>query len=157
VTGPDDPGGSDGSGSSDRTGGADRADGSARPAGSDCSADADRSAASAEADAGAAHRGDTGKAGPTEATIARRWIVRGQVQGVGFRYFTRSVARGLRLVGRVRNRPDGTVEIEVAGDPEKVADLEAWVRQGPPGAAVTAVHQEPITPDPSWDRFDIYR
>jgi acylphosphatase len=96
-------------------------------------------------------------AGPPEAIVARRWIVRGQVQGVGFRYFTRSVARGLHLVGRVRNLPDGSVEIEVAGDPERVADLEAWVRQGPPGSGVTALHEEPCAPNPTWDRFDIDR
>jgi acylphosphatase len=101
--------------------------------------------------------GGTSDAGPPEAVVARRWNVCGQVQGVGFRYFTRSVARGLRLVGRVRNLPDGSVEIEVAGDPEKVADLAAWVRQGPPGAAVTALREEPITPNPTWDRFDIDR
>ena len=87
--------------------------------------------------------------------IAVRLRLRGRVQGVGFRYFTRGVARELGVVGRVRNLPDGDVEIEAAGEPERVEEFKTWMRQGPPGAAVAGLHEEPLATVPAWDRFDI--
>jgi acylphosphatase len=87
--------------------------------------------------------------------VAVRLRLRGRVQGVGFRYFARGVARDLGLTGRVRNLPNGQVEIEVAGEREKVEELKAWMRQGPPGAAVTALDEEPLAAAPDWDRFEI--
>ena len=83
-------------------------------------------------------------------------LLRGRVQGIGFRYFARGLARRLGLAGRVRNLPDGGVEIEVAGEAAKVEELKAAVRQGPPGAAVTAMREEPLPPaDAAWERFEI--
>jgi acylphosphatase len=87
--------------------------------------------------------------------VAVRLWLRGRVQAVGFRYFTRSVARELGLAGRVRNLRDGRVEIEVAGDAEKVEEFKARMRQGPPGAVVTAVDEESLAAAPDWDRFEI--
>ena len=87
--------------------------------------------------------------------VALRIRLRGRVQGVGFRYFVRGVARELGVAGRVRNLPDGDVEIEVAGEAEKVEELKAWVRRGPPGAAVAGLREEPLTGEPAWDRFEI--
>lgn len=87
--------------------------------------------------------------------IAVRLRLRGRVQGVGFRYFTRGVARELGVVGRVRNLPDGDVEIEVAGEPERVEEFKTWMRQGPPGAVVAGLDEEPLATVPAWDRFDI--
>jgi acylphosphatase len=87
--------------------------------------------------------------------VALRLRLRGRVQGVGFRWFVRRVARELGLAGRVRNLRDGSVEIEVAGDPEKVKELEARVRQGPPGAAVAGLHEERLAAEPDWDSFEI--
>jgi acylphosphatase len=89
--------------------------------------------------------------------VAVRWTVRGRVQGVGFRYFTRSMARELGLVGRVRNLPEGHLQVEVAGQPDKVQELKAWVRQGPPGSAVTDLGEEPLVVESAWERFDIDR
>jgi acylphosphatase len=63
-------------------------------------------------------------------------LVRGRVQGVGFRYFTRAAALRAGVQGWVRNNPDGTVEIAAAGEPGALARLEDHIRQGPPGARV---------------------
>lgn len=57
--------------------------------------------------------------------------VYGTVQGVGFRYHVRQAARRLRLSGYVLNQPDGTVELEAAGDPSAVAELLRTVEHGP--------------------------
>lgn len=91
---------------------------------------------------------------------AVRWRVRGRVQGVGFRWYTRGVAQafgGGRIAGRVRNLPDGSVEIEAAGTGEDLALFEEEVRRGPRGARVDALEEESITPVPAWDRFEIDR
>lgn len=57
----------------------------------------------------------------------------GDVHGVGFRYETRALARGLNLAGWVRNATDGTVEILAQGQKEILEKLIAWVRKSPPG------------------------
>ena len=65
-------------------------------------------------------------------------IVSGDVQGVGYRYTMRMVARDAGVTGWVRNRPDGTVEAEIEGAPAQVDEVLAWMAQGPPGARVDA-------------------
>jgi acylphosphatase len=65
-----------------------------------------------------------------------RVTVRGEVQGVGYRYTMRMVARDLGVSGWVRNRRDGTVEAEVEGTPAQVDEVLAWMAEGPPGARV---------------------
>ena len=67
--------------------------------------------------------------------------VRGRVQGVGFRYFVLRRAQALGLAGWVRNRSDGSVEIEAEGDRVAVEALAAEVRRGPPGAHVAEVER----------------
>jgi acylphosphatase len=71
--------------------------------------------------------------------LARRYLVRGRVQGVGFRYYTHRAALAAGVEGWVRNNPDGTVEIAAAGEPESLARLEHDIRQGPRGARVDQV------------------
>jgi acylphosphatase len=66
-------------------------------------------------------------------------LVRGRVQGVGFRWFVRETARDLGLAGWVRNRPDGTVEVAAEGSAVTLERLRDELRKGPPGAAVTSV------------------
>lgn len=66
-------------------------------------------------------------------------LVRGRVQGVGFRWYVREAARTLGLAGWVRNRPDGTVEVAAQGDGEMLERLRDMLRAGPNGATVTAV------------------
>lgn len=77
---------------------------------------------------------------------ARRFLVRGRVQGVGFRYFTLEAARGEGLHGWVRNTESGAVEIEAEGEQEALYRFEARVRTGPGGARVDAVETDEIAP-----------
>lgn len=81
--------------------------------------------------------------------VRRRIVVRGRVQGVGFRYSTLQAARRLGVVGWVRNRPDGSVLCEAQGPPDRVDALIEELRRGPPGARVDAVSitdLEPVHP-----------
>lgn len=73
------------------------------------------------------------------ATTRRRLIVRGRVQGVGYRWSCREEALRLGLAGWVRNLPDGSVEVAVEGDEVAVDRLASWCRQGPSPARVTEV------------------
>ncbi len=72
----------------------------------------------------------------TEATLVRRVVVEGFVQGVGYRDFARRAAMRHRISGWVRNRADGTVEALVAGAPDDVEAMLAEMRRGPRGAEV---------------------
>jgi acylphosphatase len=69
-------------------------------------------------------------------------VVRGRVQGVGFRYFVLRRADAVGVAGWVRNRPDGAVELEAEGPRSELERLVAAVTRGPTGAHVTAVEQE---------------
>lgn len=71
--------------------------------------------------------------------VARRFLVRGRVQGVGFRFFVCEAARVENLNGWVANRPDGQVEVAAEGDQEAVARFERRLYLGPPGARVEDV------------------
>ncbi|MCA9677476.1 MAG: acylphosphatase [Kofleriaceae bacterium] len=68
-----------------------------------------------------------------------RIVVRGVVQGVSYRASTRVTAAELGVVGWVRNRADGAVELEAQGDDAQLAALQAWCAHGPPLAEVTGV------------------
>jgi acylphosphatase len=70
---------------------------------------------------------------------ARKYIVRGQVQGVGYRFFVVREARALDLSGYVRNLPDGTVEIVAEGTEEVLRELERRLSDGPPASIVQSV------------------
>jgi acylphosphatase len=71
--------------------------------------------------------------------VLRRVVVRGRVQGVGFRAFVEEEARQRRIAGWVRNRRDGSVEAVFAGLLDEVDTMTAAVRRGPPAARVEAV------------------
>ena len=77
---------------------------------------------------------------------ARRFLLRGRVQGVGFRYFAESRAMVEGLHGWVRNRADGTVEVSAEGDRDAVDRFEAALRRGPAGAVVEDVIVEEDAP-----------
>ena len=80
---------------------------------------------------------------------ARRFIVRGRVQGVFFRDSTRRVAETLGLTGHALNLPDGGVEVLACGDPEAVGKLGAWLHEGPPMSRVDSVDSTDVeTPPP---------
>ena len=69
----------------------------------------------------------------------RGFRVRGRVQGVGFRWWTRRRASDLGLRGTVRNHPDGTVEVHAAGDHETLEVFATELEVGPPMAQVEGV------------------
>ncbi len=71
--------------------------------------------------------------------------VRGRVQGVGFRWWTRLQARNLGVDGTVRNAADGSVEVQARGEAAALDELRRRLSSGPPGAHVDAV--EPIEVD----------
>ncbi len=92
------------------------------------------------------------------AAQAYRFWVSGHVQGVGFRWYIRREAVELGLTGRVRNLPDGRVEVAVsAGKPEALSAFRERLRQGPPGARVTRLEEEEMSAVPDWDGFSIDR
>ena len=70
-----------------------------------------------------------------------RAVIRGRVQGVGYRVWTEMTALELGLEGWVRNRRDGTVEALFAGPQEAVEAMLEACRQGPPGARVEAIDE----------------
>lgn len=72
---------------------------------------------------------------------AVRLIIRGYVQGVGYRWWARGEARRLGLDGWVENRPDGSVELVAAGTSDAVRQLVDACRSGPSAARVVAVDQ----------------
>jgi acylphosphatase len=84
---------------------------------------------------------------------ARRWLIRGVVQGVGFRHATRREALRLGLRGWVRNRGDGTVEVVAVGDATRLDALERWARHGPPAARVEQVEAAAM-PDDAVEQLD---
>ena len=71
--------------------------------------------------------------------IARRVVVHGYVQGVGFRYSVQQAARVRGVAGWVRNRGDGAVEAVFEGEREDVEALIRWCEEGPRGADVGEV------------------
>jgi acylphosphatase len=86
------------------------------------------------------------------AVVARRLVVRGRVQGVGFRHAMSVAAASFGVAGWVRNRQDGSVEALVQGDPDAVERAITWCRRGPPAARVTAV--DVADESPAGDRSD---
>ena len=76
-----------------------------------------------------------------------RWIVSGRVQGVSYRYYTQEIARQLELTGWVRNLPEGTVEVQVAGDSAVLEQFREQLREGPRFAVVDDIAEEPLDPD----------
>jgi acylphosphatase len=73
-------------------------------------------------------------------------VVRGCVQGVGFRYSMIGRARSLGVGGWVQNRPDGSVEAVFEGSAERVESMVDWCRRGPSGARVDSVEETAEAP-----------
>ena len=91
----------------------------------------------------------------TPAVEARRVLVAGRVQGVGFRWSAVAEGERLGLAGWARNLPDGRVEVHAQGDPGAVAQLVEWLLQGPRQAQVTGLSAQPVEPDPGLSGFAI--
>jgi len=71
--------------------------------------------------------------------VARRYIISGRVQGVGFRFFAETAAMREGIDGWVRNLPDGRVEVAAEGDADAMDRFERAMRHGPPAARVDDV------------------
>jgi acylphosphatase len=69
-------------------------------------------------------------------------VVRGRVQGVGFRYSVLEMARGAGLRGFAENKPDGSVFVVAEGRPDQLDDLEKFLHRGPSFAHVTGVEAD---------------
>jgi acylphosphatase len=88
--------------------------------------------------------------------IAKHAVVRGLVQGVAFRWTTKTRARELGVVGWVRNLPDGSVEVWAEGSASAVEDLVRWLERGPPSAQVESVEVTDEKPSGA-ERFEVSR
>jgi len=86
---------------------------------------------------------------------ATRVLIRGLVQGVGFRYFTERAARHLALRGWVRNLADGRVETVAAGSEDDIAAFVSQLRQGPAAGRVEALEVSETTLEDTVTRFEI--
>jgi acylphosphatase len=82
--------------------------------------------------------------------VGRRYVVKGRVQRVGFRFFVEEAARREGVRGYVRNQHDGSVEVMAEGDLDALLRFEMAVRRGPAGARVDAVE---TTEAPASGRF----
>ena len=82
-------------------------------------------------------------------------LVKGRVQGVGFRYSAVREARRLGLRGTVANTPDGDVAVAAEGATAKIEAFLAWLRRGPPGAWVSGVEVEKVPATGRFRTFDV--
>jgi acylphosphatase len=72
------------------------------------------------------------------------FLIKGRVQGVGFRWFVHREASELALRGWVRNTEDGDVEVVASGTPDDLAELRESLRRGPRGSRVDRVLEHPL-------------
>jgi acylphosphatase len=82
----------------------------------------------------------------TEDVQARRFVVRGRVQGVGFRWFVEREAHILGIAGWVRNNANGSVEILAQGTRDQLSSLRSRLREGPRAARVDGVEESESRP-----------
>ena len=87
--------------------------------------------------------------------VARRYVIGGRVQGVGFRFFTEAAAAREGVNGWVRNLPDGRVEVQVEGEREAVDRIEAALRRGPASARVDRIDVDDLVPSGRTTGFSI--
>jgi acylphosphatase len=86
---------------------------------------------------------------------ARRFLVRGRVQGVGFRWFVEREAHILAIAGWVRNNHDGSVEVLAQGTRDQLSGLHGRLREGPRAARVDAVEVSDASPIAGLSSFRI--
>ena len=88
-------------------------------------------------------------------TYARRFLVRGRVQGVGFRWFVEREAHVLQIAGWVRNDPDGSVEVLAMGTRDQLAGLRSRLQEGPRAARVDDVEESEAEPVAGLNSFQV--
>ena len=82
-------------------------------------------------------------------------ILKGRVQGVGFRYFIKQRAEELQISGWARNAPDGKVEIEAEGEPRNLETFIDWIKIGPSRGVIHSVSVSEIIPVRNFTSFII--
>lgn len=87
--------------------------------------------------------------------VARKFQIRGQVQGVGYRFFAQRAAARHQVLGYVRNCPDGTVEAFAEGSPTNVEEFKKDLVTGPQWATVMQVEEINIEPTGLYSSFRI--
>ncbi len=89
------------------------------------------------------------------ASQARRFLVRGRVQGVGFRWFVEREAHILKITGWVRNNPDASVEVLAVGTRDQLSGLRSRLQEGPRAARVDAVEEFDAEPGAGLTSFQV--
>ncbi len=92
---------------------------------------------------------------PENSLFARRYLVRGRVQGVGFRWFVEREAHLLGIAGWVRNNSDGSVEVFAMGTQGQLVGLQSRLQQGPRAARVDDVRELDANPIGGLNTFRI--
>lgn len=87
------------------------------------------------------------------AARAKQIVIRGRVQGVGFRYFVRNIGLRLGLTGDVRNCPDSSVEIIVEGSEKKIEEFIKQVGKGPALSRVESVEAADVPVQGTYGTF----
>lgn len=87
--------------------------------------------------------------------MKKRFLVYGDVQGVGFRYFTWQQANKIGVTGFVRNLADGSVEVVAAGTEAKIQALHSWLQHGPRTATVQQVFAEDYLGSKAFTAFQV--
>ena len=90
---------------------------------------------------------------PRRNVVAKKYFIRGRVQGVGFRYFAQRAASDLAVTGYTRNLDDGRVEVYAVGTIEQLSDLAGRLWKGPRTADVRGVEEA----DAGVQQYDSFR
>ena len=91
----------------------------------------------------------------TAPKIARKFLITGRVQGVGYRYFADRVASELGICGYVKNLWDGNVEVYAIGDAAALDELKRQLAEGPRSARVAGIDESDEPVDKRYNRFVI--
>jgi len=91
------------------------------------------------------------------ATVARRFLIRGGVQGVGYRFFAQRAAAKHQVVGYVRNEPDGSVEVLAEGPASNVEAFKNELAAGPQWSRVEQVEEITLGPSGRYTSFRVER
>ncbi len=89
--------------------------------------------------------------------LARRYVIHGRVQGVGYRYFAQKQASCLGVKGYARNLDDGSVEVYAMGSADALLELAGWLRKGPLWGEVRRMEEQEAVVDSNFQNFRIER
>ncbi len=87
--------------------------------------------------------------------IAKKYTIKGQVQGVGFRYFTTHLANRIGVYGYVKNLWDGSVEVYAIGTEQQLTTLKSGLSRGPSYSYVQNIIEEEMQINPDYNSFNI--